>query len=307
MKFKYPISIQDIANSYNLTIIGNDKLMATGLNEIHKVEDGDITFVDNEKYYSKSLNSDATIIIIDKEVQCPQGKALLLHENPFEIFNDLAKKHRPFKRYDGNIRFNNIGDSSIIEPGVHIAEDVTIGEGCYIQAGAYIGNHTIIGNNVTVQAGAIIGTDAFYFKKEEGKYTKWHSSGRVIIEDNVSIGAGCTINKGVSGDTIIGNGTKLDCQVHIGHGVVIGKNCLLAAQVGIGGKTVVGNNVVMYGQVGVAQNLEIADNVAILAKSGVSKNLEADKVYFGYPAQEAKQCYKELATLRQLVSQKLKA
>lgn len=91
MKFKYPISIQDIANSYNLTIIGNDKLMATGLNEIHKVEDGDITFVDNEKYYSKSLNSDATIIIIDKEVQCPQGKALLLHENPFEIFNDLAK------------------------------------------------------------------------------------------------------------------------------------------------------------------------------------------------------------------------
>jgi len=122
----------------------------------------------------------------------------------------------------------------------------------------------------------------------------------VIIEDNVDIGAGCTINKGVSGDTTIGAGTKIDCQVHIGHDARIGKNCLIAAQAGISGNTVLGDEVVVYGQVGIAQNLKIGAKAVILAKSGVSKDLEGGKTYFGYPAQEAREAYKELATLRQL-------
>ena len=121
-----------------------------------------------------------------------------------------------------------------------------------------------------------------------------------MIQDDVEIGAGCTINKGVSGDTIVGRGTKMDCQVHVGHGVVIGERCLFAAQVGIGGKTKIGNQVVLYGQVGVAQNIEIGDQAVILAKSGVSKSLEGGKTYFGAPAEEVRQKYKELAALRQL-------
>jgi UDP-3-O-[3-hydroxymyristoyl] glucosamine N-acyltransferase len=158
----------------------------------------------------------------------------------------------------------------------------------------------VIGDNVVIQAGTLIGTDAFYFKKEGGKYNPWHSCGRVVIGNDVSVGAGCTINRGVSGDTIIGEGSKLDCQVHLGHGVVLGKNCLLAAQVGIGGKTIIGDNVVIYGQVGIGQNIEIGDNAIILGQTGVTKNLEADKTYFGYPAQESRKYYKELATLRKL-------
>ena len=102
-----------------------------------------------------------------------------------------------------------------------------------------VAEHTIIGDNVTIDCGTVIGTDAFYFQRHTYGYEKWRSGGRVIIEDNVSIGANCTINKGVSGDTVIGAGSKLDCQVHIGHGAVIGKNCLLAGQVGIGGKTII--------------------------------------------------------------------
>ena len=123
---------------------------------------------------------------------------------------------------------------------------------------------------------------------------------RVVIEDNVDIGAGCTINKGVSNDTIIGEGTKIDCQVHIGHDAQIGKNCLIAAQAGISGNTVIEDEVVIYGQVGVAQNLRIGKKAIILAKSGVSKDLAGDKTYFGYPAQEVRDAYKELAILRQL-------
>ncbi|MCB0617715.1 MAG: UDP-3-O-(3-hydroxymyristoyl)glucosamine N-acyltransferase, partial [Saprospiraceae bacterium] len=158
----------------------------------------------------------------------------------------------------------------------------------------------VIGEHVTIQAGAIIGTDAFYYQRREEGYAKWRSGGRVVIEDRVEIGAGCTINKGVSGDTIIGEGSKLDCQVHIGHGVVIGKNCLLAGQVGVGGKTVIEDNVVLYGQVGVIQRVRIGRDAVVLAGAGVSKSLEGGKVYFGAPASEAPTKYREIAALRHL-------
>lgn len=152
-----------------------------------------------------------------------------------------------------------------------------------------------------MQAGALIGTDAFYYKKINGHYHKWRSGGRVIIGNDVEVGAGCTISRGVSGETIIGEGTKLDCQIHIGHGAVIGRHCLIAAQVGIAGKTIIGDHCVIYGQVGIAQNLHIGDHTILLAKSGVSKDLEGGKTYFGVPAGEAREKYKEIAGIKMLV------
>ena len=143
----------------------------------------------------------------------------------------------------------------------------------------------------------------FHKKTDEG-FIQWRSGGRTILHDNVRVGAGSTLNKGVSGDTIVHEGTKIDCQVHLGHGVVIGKNCLLAAQVGIGGKTIVGDQCVFYGQVGIAQNLTIGDNVIILAKSGVSKSLAGGKTYFGIPAEEVSKKYREMAAVRLLNSRK---
>ena len=301
MQFENHLPIQYFAEKYNLTIVGNHELIITGINEINKVEKGNITFVDVEKYYARSVNSAASAIIIDKITDFPEGKALLLCAEPFKAYNQIAQDFRPFRPFTAEENRNPvIGENTIIEPGVHIGHNVTIGSDVYIQAGVYIGNDTIIGNHVTIQAGAIIGTDAFYYKKDNQKYTKWHSCGRVIIKDHAEIGAGCTLNKGVSGDTIIGEGTKLDSQVHIAHGVVLGKNCLIAAQVGIAGKTIVGDNVTMYGQVGVAQRLTIGDGAVILAQSGVSKNLEGNKVYFGSPAMEAREKYKEIARLRML-------
>ena len=163
-----------------------------------------------------------------------------------------------------------------------------------------IHEHTTIGDHVIVQSGAIIGTDAFYFKKNEDGYKKWRTGGRVIIKDRVDIGGGCTIAKGVSGDTIIGEGTKMDCQVHVGHGVVIGKNCLIAAQVGIAGKTIIKDNVTLYGQAGLAHGITIGEKAVISAKAGVAKSLEGGKIYFGAPAIEIRQYYRELATLRKL-------
>lgn len=301
MNFTTPIPVGDLAKKFNLKIFGDDRQLATGINEIHKVRPGDITFVDVEKYYDKSLKSAATIIIINKNVECPSGKTLLISDDPFSVYNQIVWEHRPMKYLNAE-RGENLktGDDTHIDHGVHIGHDVTIGVGCYIQSGVFIGDQTVIGDYVNIQAGALIGTDAFYFKKVNGEYHKWRSGGRVIIESHVEIGAGCTINRGVSGETIIGQGTKLDSQVHIGHGAVIGKNCLLAAQVGIAGKTIVGDNCVIYGQAGIAQNLLIGDNSIILAKTGVSKDLDGSKTYFGYPAGEAREKYKELAMLRML-------
>lgn len=301
MKFAQPIPVAELAKKIGAELIGDATLLATGINEIHKVEAGDITFVDVKKYFAKSLNSAATIILLNEPAECPPGKALLLCDNPFKAYNDLVLEHRPFRPVTVAISDTaEIDPSCVIEPNVIIGHHVKIGRNCHIQANVTIGEHTQIGDHVVVQSGAIIGTDAFYFKKTESGYERWRSGGRVVLEDNVEIGAGCTINKGVSGDTVIGAGSKLDSQVHIGHDAVIGKNCLLAGQVGIGGNTVLGDWVVLFGQVGIAQNLKIGDYAVVLAKSGVSKDLEGGKTYFGYPATEAMTNYREMAALRHL-------
>lgn len=304
MKLNNPIPVRQLADRFKMKLIGNPEQLIYSINEIHKVTSGDLTFVDVEKYYSKSINSAATIILINKETECPDGKTLLITHDPFEIYNQLVLEHRPFvfqKQAIAETAY--IHPTAIIESQVVIGHHVVIGAHSYIQSNAVLGEYTVIGNHVTIQSGALIGTDAFYFKKTAEGYRKWRSCGRVIIHDQVDIGAGCTINKGVSGDTIIGEGTKIDCQVHIGHGVVIGKQCLIAAQVGIAGKTKIGNQVTIYGQVGIAQNIEIGDKVVLLARSGVGKNLESGKTYFGTPCEEARTMMREIATVKKLVEE----
>ena len=302
MKFDQPIPIQKIAARLKADIIGDNTGNALGINEIHHVKAGDITFSDVKKYFEKALNSAATFIILNEIPEAiPEGKIVLIHPNPFEAYDSIVRTQRPFTPLSMEVSDSAaIHPSVIFEPNVVIGNHVRIGSGSYIQANAVIHDFTVIGKNVNIGAGTLIGTDAFYFKRNTEGYKKWRSGGRVVIEDNVDIGAGCTINKGVSSDTLIGAGTKIDCQVHIGHDAQIGKNCLIAAQAGISGNTVLEDEVVLYGQVGIAQNLRIGQKAIILAKSGVSKDLAGDKTYFGYPAQEVRDAYKELALLRQL-------
>ncbi len=302
MKLPQPISLKEIAQKIDAEIIGNANMMVTGLNEIHKVESGDLTFADKEKYFEASLNSAATFIILNSPAQCPEGKAILVCENPFEAYNQLVKEQRPFVALTASISDSaKIHPSVIIEPNVVIGHNVEIGEGSLIQANTTIVGNTIIGKNVNIHPNSVIASDAFYYKRYGTHHAKWHSGGRVVIEDNVEIGACCTINIGVSGDTFIGEGTKFDSQVHIGHGAVVGKHCLFAAQVGIGGKAIIEDNVCLYGQVGVAQNITIKAGAVVLGQSGVSKTIEGNgTTYFGSPAQDVKDTYKQLAILRKL-------
>jgi UDP-3-O-[3-hydroxymyristoyl] glucosamine N-acyltransferase len=310
MTFSAPISIQTLATTIGATaILGKTDAMALGINEIHHVRVGDITFSDVQKYFAKALKSAATILILNESVaEIPDGKTILVHPKPFEAYDQIVRLHRPFTPLStgvlagGNLVASSatIHPTAILEANVVIGNHVTIGANTYIQANAVIHDHCVIGENCQIGAGVLIGTDAFYFKKTSEGMQKWRSGGRVVIENNVDIGAGTTINKGVSSDTVIGAGTKIDCQVHIGHDAKIGKNCLIAAQAGVSGNSVLEDDVVLYGQVGIAQNLCIGKGAVVLAKSGVSKNLEGGKAYFGYPAQEATEAYKDLANLRRL-------
>lgn len=307
MKLPRTYSLKEIATITNTSFVGKEDFPVLGFNEIHLVEQGDIVFVDHPKYYDKALHSKATIILINKKVECPEGKALLISDDPFRDFNKLTKYFNSFQPAKNSIASSaKIGKNTIIQPNVFLGNNVVIGNNCTIHPNVVIYDDCIIGNNVTIHAGTTIGADAFYYKKRPEGYDKLLSSGSVIIEDNVDIGALCTIDRGVSGNTTIKNGTKIDNQVQVGHDTLIGKDCLIAAQCGIAGCCIIEDNVTLWGQVGTSSALTLGKGAVILAQSGVSKSLEGNKVYFGTPAIESRKKLKELAFVSQLIKNQKK-
>lgn len=301
MKFQKQHTLQEIASLIDATFVGDASFPVLGMNEIHVVEAGDIVFVDHPKYYDKALNSAATVILINKEVDCPEGKGLLISDDPFRDFNKLTTHFKPFESAGASVATTaSIGAGTVIQPNAFIGNHVTIGKNCTIHSNVSLYDHTVIGDNVTIHAGSILGADAFYYKKRPEGFDKLKSGGRVVIKDNVDIGAACTIDKGVTGDTTVGAGTKIDNQVHIGHDTVIGEKVLIASQTGIAGCVVIEDEVTLWGQVGVTSGITVGGKAVISAQSGVSKSLEGGKSYFGSPAGDFRTKYKELAALRQV-------
>jgi UDP-3-O-[3-hydroxymyristoyl] glucosamine N-acyltransferase len=304
MKFDKPVPLSEIAALIKAELIGNTTASATGINEIHKVEKGDLVFVDHPKYYETCINSAASFIIINKKTDFPEGKALLVTNDPFEAYQTIVNHFRPFSPSMKLISDSaSIGKASVVMPNAYIGNHVTIGRNCVIYPSVVILDHCVIGDDVIIQAGTVIGSDAFYYNKKTDRpvhYKKMLSGGRVVIEDGVEIGAGCTIDRGVSGDTSIGAGTKIDNLVHIGHDTVIGKNCLFAAQVGIAGATTIEDNVILWGQVGVSKTLTIGKGAVIYAQSGVKDSIPGAKVYFGSPVEDAREKMKELVWIKRI-------
>lgn len=303
MKFPQQHSLKQIAGLLDCSYVGADDFPVLGMNEIHVVTPGDIVFVDHPKYYDKALESAATVVLINKQVECPQGKALLISDDPFRDFNKLTDYFKPFETTTQNIASTAvIGEGTVVQPGVVIGNHVRIGKNCVIHANVSIYDHCELGDNVIIHAGTVIGADAFYYKNRPEGFDKLKSGGKVVIEDNVDLGALCTIDRGVSGITLIKQGSKIDNQVHIGHDSVIGERCLIASQVGIAGCVIIEDQVTIWGQVGVASAITIGEKAVLLAQSGVSKSLAGGKTYFGYPAEEARKKYKELASIRKIPS-----
>lgn len=301
MKFQIPQTLEKIASILNCDFIGNADFPVLGMNEIHVVRAGDIVFVDHPKYYEKALNSAATVILINKEVDCPVGKSLLISDDPFRDFNILTRYFKPFVCSSVNIDPKaKIGDGTKLQPGIFIGPNVQIGSNCFIHANVTIVSDTDIGDNVVIGSGTVIGGDAFYYKNRPEGFEPLNSVGRVCIENDVHIGTACTIDRGVTGDTTIGSGSKLDNQIQVGHDTIIGKKCLIASQTGIAGCCVIEDEVTLWGQVGTNSGITIGSKAVILGQTGVTKSVSGGKTYFGTPIQESRSKLKELANLRQL-------
>ena len=301
MKFPKVHSLEEIANLLHCEFVGDENFSVYGMNEIHVVEPGDIVFVDHPKYYDKALQSAATIVLINKKVDCPDGKALLISDDPFRDFNILTKHFKPFQFSNTSISASAIiGEGTVIQPNTFIGNNVIIGKNCLIHSNVSIYDYTVIGDNVIIHAGTILGADAFYYKKRPDGFDQLVSGGRVVIESNVGIGALCTIDKGVTGDTTIGEGTKIDNQVHVGHDTVIGKKCLIASQTGIAGCVIIEDEVTLWGQVGTTSGITIGTKAVIMGQTGVTKSVEGGKSYFGTPIQESREKLKQLANIKKI-------
>jgi UDP-3-O-[3-hydroxymyristoyl] glucosamine N-acyltransferase len=301
MKLPSPYKLKDIASLINCEFEGSPDHVITGMNEIHMVEAGDIVFVDHPKYYDKALQSKATTILINKKVDCPAGKALIVSEDPFRDYNKLVRHFQPLNYSLKQISETaKVGKTSIIMPGVYLGNNVTIGENCVIHPNVVIYDNCHLGNNVIIHSNCVIGADAFYYKKRAEYFDKMISCGRVIIEDDVEIGAMCTIDKGVSGDTKIGAGTKIDNHVQIGHDTQVGKMCLMASQVGVAGVVIIEDGVALWGQAGIRSDVRIGKGAVLLAQAGLGEDIPAGKTYFGSPAGEARAKMKEVAALKML-------
>ncbi len=301
MKFPFPLKLKDAASVTGAEFIGDPEFEVSGINEIHMVESGDLTFVDHPKYYDKALNSKATTILINKLVDCPEGKALLIHPDPFAAYVSLARRYMPFEPATQMVSHSaEIGEGTVIQPGAFVGNKVKIGKNCIIHANVSIYDHTIIGDDVVIHSGCVIGADAYYFQRKPEGFRKLESCGRVIIGNMVEIGALCSIDKGVSGDTIIDDDTKFDTHVQVGHDTYIGKHCLIGSHCAIAGVTRIEDDVILWARVSVNKDIVIGKGAVVLATSGIDKSIEGGKTYYGVPVIEARRKWREVAALKKL-------
>ncbi len=300
MTFKSPQTLKTIAELIDAKYVGDENFQIFGTNEIHRVKKGEIVFVNHPKYYDKALHSEATIILIDKEVACPEGKALLVSDDPFRDFNKINDHFTGIQTFETTGNNLSVGENCKIHPSVIIGNDVKIGDNCMIFPNVVIGDRTVIGNNCIIQAGTVLGGDAFYYNKNAEGYRKMLSVGNVILEDDVEIGVNCCIDRGVTDSTIIKKGSKLDNLIQIGHDTVLGERTLVASGAMIAGCCVIEDDVQVWGQVGMASGKRVGKGAVLLGKTGVNRDLEGGKTYFGSLAEEFREYLKKEVKLKNL-------
>lgn len=319
------LSLTEIAELVQGELEGAGTINIHGVAKIEDAGMGEITFISNPKYAKHIETTMASAVLVSKDFP-GTTKPIIRTQNPYFAFlkvlkvfypprEDLAAGIHPSAIIDqttqigSNIRIGanvvidrncKVGENVAIHPGVVIAPEVIIGSNTLIYANVVVREMVQIGNNVIIHCGTVIGSDGFGFAREGTQYHKIPQVGTVIIEDDVEIGANCTIDRATLGATILRRGVKLDNLIQVAHNVEIGENTVIAAQTGISGSTKIGKNVMIGGQVGFVGHIEIGDNTTIGAQSGVSKSLPANSVYFGYPARPIMQAKREEAALRKL-------
>ncbi len=320
------VTVKFIADLIDAEIFGDENAKVSNIATIESAKKGDLTFIANKKYLKYINSTGATAVILEKYIE-GSNVTQLVTPNPYlayakilTFFTKREVKHcginsgaviaentkfknrdnvtiYPFVFIDENV---SIGENVIIYPNVFIGRDSVLGDNCIIYSNVSIYHNTKIGNNVTIHSGTVVGSDGFGYAKDGEKYFKIPQIGNVVIEDDVEIGAGCTIDRGALNSTIIKKGTKIDNLVQIAHNVEIGENSAIVAQVGISGSSKLGKNVVLAGQVGVAGHLKIGNNVTVGAQSGIGKSVPDNKILSGSPAIEHSKWLKWAITYKDL-------
>ncbi len=286
--------------------VGQEQLEINGVATLEDAEAGDLSFLSNLKYAAQAKSTGASAILIKKGSTVECDSILLECEDPYMTFTmylvGLEKELGTAKDDRNNAQISpeaTIGENCIIETGAIIGAGAVIGDNCRIGAGAKILSAAHLGDRVVVEAGAVIGSQGFGFAPDKnGVYHTIPQLGKVILEDDVFIGANTTVDRGAIGNTVVGKGSKIDNQCMIAHGVTIGKNTVMAGQTGIAGSTSIGDNCRFAGQVGIAGHLKIGNNVTILAQSGVMADVPDNKVIFGTPALDRRHFLKSFSAFK---------
>jgi UDP-3-O-[3-hydroxymyristoyl] glucosamine N-acyltransferase len=320
------LSARDLAELLGGELRGNGEHRLTGAAALEAAGPTDLAFAADPKHLWLLGRSGAGAVLVPRDApDLPEGRTLILVDHPQLAFA-RALRHlfprlpepagidprawvSPSARIDPTARVHAfawvgervvVGARTVLHPGVTLGEDVVVGEDCTLYPGVTVYPRSRLGRRVILHAGAVIGSDGYGFVWDGQEHFKIEQRGVAVLEDDVEVGAGCTIDRGALGETRIGRGTKLDNLVHVGHNVRIGEHCLLVAQVGIAGSTELGKAVVLGGQVGVAGHVRLADGVRVGGQGGVTKSLEKPGDYWGTPAREHQSWLRALASLSRL-------
>ncbi len=320
-------TIGELAEHVGGKMVGNPSAEINAASTLESAGKGEITFLSNPKYTNKLKTTEASAVVVSEEME--SSASLIVVEDPYFAFREivvLLHGHRKHKKTgispDASIDETavigddcdihggavisenaNVGDRCVIYPGVYVGSDTKIGNDCILYPNAVIFERCEIGNGVILQANASIGQDGFGFATHEGKHHKIPHIGKVILEDEVEIGANSSIERGTLDDTVIGAGSKLGDGVVIGHGSKIGKGCLMVPQVGIAGSAEIGDYCVIGGQAGVVGHIKVGNMVTIAAKAAVINDLPDFSKVAGTPAIDAgkaKRAYSLIETLPDL-------
>ncbi len=315
-----------LAIKLNGKLVGPDgDSEVAGVSTIQDAEPDQICYFGN-RFYKKYLKSTSALAVITREMLVSSAANLILVNEPYRALREaliLFRRETPSG-------FTGIHPTSVIHPDAVLSADVTVGpnavvdscaridEGTFIGAGSIIGpgvtigcgcvinpvvsvyHDCVIGSRVIIHSGAVIGSDGFGFVPDPEGHLKIPQNGNVVIEDDVEIGAGCTIDRATMGSTVIARFSKLDNLIQIAHNVTVGPGCLIAAQTGISGSTVIGSGVIFGGQVGTAGHITIGDGAVIAAQSGITKDVAAGATVSGYPARSHNQALRMNAAVSDL-------
>ncbi len=321
------VTAQQLSQLVHGKLRGDPDLVIESARSLGEAQAGDVTFVEQDKYLEAFLNSPAQVAVAPEKILAP-GKTLIVADDPLLAFIAIVQhlQNRPVRPSTGIDprafidATAQIGADAWIGPGAYVGPGTRIGKNARIHPGVTVGadcvlgddvtlfphvvlyDQTVLGDRVILHAHAVIGSDGFGYRFAQGKHVKIPQLGRVEIQSDVEIGAGTCIDRGTFGSTVVGEGSKLDNMVQIGHNCKIGKHVILVSQVGVAGSSTLGNYVMVAGQVGIVDHLTIGDGVQIGAKSGVSKSIPAGERWVGIPAMPERDFKRQLVQIGRIES-----